>query len=229
MSPLIVLTGAAAIVLLAITLIGLLAGRSYRASYFFAAYLAAVLLGDSLTYFWPQRFYVWSFWMARETVYAALKLGIAVEIARLASQSFPGAAATMRRTLLGVLAVGFALIVGALDANPGIEALATEVQPRLSQTTAFAFVAVWALALWYHLPLHAVHKLILRGLVPYLVVFTLARGLIMSLGLKVWAGANAADAISYVLVLCYWAWKTWTTRETDSAFIRELQPWRSRL
>jgi hypothetical protein len=229
MSPFISLTGAAGIVLLAVALAAVLVRRHYRASYFFGLYLAAVLTGDALTYFWPQRFFVWSFWMLRETLYGALKLGMAVEIARLASQTFPGAAAAIQRAMLAVLAIGLALILAALRAEPGIAALARDVQPRLAETTALVFVVLWALVLWYHLPLHAVHKTILRGLVPYLLVFTLARGLTSSLGWKVSPGANVADVLSYVAVLVYWAVSLWRTPELDSEFIRTLQPWRSRL
>ncbi len=230
MPPSVIATSIVAIALEALILMGLCRDRLYRASYGFVAYLSAVMLGDCLGLLRPQVFlYPWSVWLFRETVYAVLKLATALELAGLVFQSFPGAAASARRAILASLGFAFALLALGVPSAPDLQTLVSNLLPRLAEGTVLVFCAVWGAALWYHLPLHRVHKAILRGLVPYLLAFTIARGLIVSLGWHVWEWANMADILAYLVALTYWAWEAWRPAPPESEFLRELQPWRARL
>jgi hypothetical protein len=117
-------------VLLVALLAGLFVRRLHRVCYSFPAWLLAVLAGDVLMFGWPERFYTWGFWMAKETVYAALKLAIAMEITTLAFQAFPSARATVRRVMLAVLLALLAFVLVGVRYDVALPDLARELQRR---------------------------------------------------------------------------------------------------
>jgi hypothetical protein len=213
-------------VLVAALLAGLFTRRLYRVCHAFPAWLAAVLAGDVLMFFRPERFYTWGFWIAKETAYAVLKLAIAVEITALAFQAFPSARATVRRVMLAVLVVLLAFVVVGVRYDVALEDLAREQQRRLANGVALVFCATWAIVLYYRLPLHRLHRAILRGLVPYLLVFAAASTFTLVLG---WdrRPVNAAETACWALMLAYWGWEVWRPpARGESEFMRRLQPWR---
>jgi hypothetical protein len=224
-----IVTRIVSLLLIPFILVGLARTRLYRASRLFTAYLMVVWLSDVLPLLWPRYFFVWTFWQLKETALGALKLGIAIEIASLAYHSFPRAGAAVMRGLLIVLVIGICVIVGAIPSASGVAELARELQPRLANVTVLVFCLVWALIIWYRIPLHFMHRALLRGFVPYLLVFATVRGLMMDLGWNVWQSVNLADTISYCLLLLYWAWEVWRTHEQEDPFLRTLQPWRAKL
>ena len=218
---------AASLALLVALLAGLFVRRLYRVCYSFPAWLLAVLAGDVLMLFWPERFYTWSFWMAKETAYAALKIAIAGEITVLAFQAFPSAGATVRRVVLGVLLALLAFVLIGVRYDVALQDLARELQRRVANGVALVFCAAWAVVLYYRLPLHRLHRAILRGLVPYLLVFAAASTLTLVFGWDVRPAVNAAEAACWNLMLAYWCWEVWRRPPGhDSAFMRHLQPWR---
>ena len=72
-----------------IALVALLAGIVVRSRarlcWSFAAYVAAVLAGNTLASLWPERFHTQSFWVLKQGAYDALKMAIALELAWRAS------------------------------------------------------------------------------------------------------------------------------------------------
>src|SRR5687767_6364323 len=60
-------------------LAGLATRRLYRLSYSFTVYLLAVALSEALIFLWPARFFIWSFWLTKETLYGLCKLVLALE------------------------------------------------------------------------------------------------------------------------------------------------------
>jgi hypothetical protein len=218
----------ASLALLVALLAGLFVRRLYRVCYSFPTWLLAVLAGDVLMFFWPERFYTWGFWMAKETAYAALKIAIAIEITVLAFQAFPSAGATVRRVLLGVLLALLAFVLIGVRYDVALQDLARELQRRVANGVALVFCAAWAVVLYYRLPLHRLHRAILRGLVPYLLVFAAASTLTLVFGWDVRTAVNAAEAACWALMLAYWCGEVWRRpARDDSAFMRRLQPWRS--
>jgi hypothetical protein len=210
-------------------LAGLLTRRLYRLSYGFTVYLAAVALGETLIFLWPSLFFTWNFWLTKETAYGVCKLALALELTFLAYQAFPSAHLTARRVILLVLVLVLALVVVGVPHAADFPTLARELLRRLAEGTALVFTAVWGLVLWYRLPLHRLHRAILRGLVPYLLVFAAARSLSLALGWNVRTAVSLADAGTYVALLAYWAWEVWRRPPEEPEFLRALQPWRARV
>jgi len=215
--------------LLTTVLLGLGVRRLYRFCYSFAVYLLAVLTGDLLQNCWPERFYTWDFWMVKETLYALLKLAIAVEIVDLSFQAFPSARRNVRRVMLALLVGLLGFVVIGVDDGAELTMLARELQRRAANGIAMLYCAAWAVVLYYHLPLHRLHRAILRGLVPYLLVFAAANTITLVFGWNWRQEVNVAEAAVWALMLAYWSWEVWRRGPAESLFLRELQPWRKRI
>src|SRR5262249_4486389 len=143
----------------------------------FTTYLLLILTCNSLSTFWPETFYTQWFWILKQGLYDAMKMGIAAELAFRVFQAFPTAQATARRVLFALLA-GTALSVvrvphiGGGDSPNAYGAAAMEWEPRVLTGTIWLLNGLALLVIWYRAPLHAYHKAILLGFVPYLLVFT---------------------------------------------------------
>jgi hypothetical protein len=81
-------------------MLGLVVRGRWRASWFFASYVLVVLAGNVLVTWWPASFYTPGFWMAKQLVYDAVKLGLALELAWRTFSAFPGASRRRRTSLL---------------------------------------------------------------------------------------------------------------------------------
>lgn len=221
---------AASILAIAAVLAGLRARHLLRASYAWDLYLLAVLVGESLILTWPQRFYTFSFWQVKETLYGVLKLATAVELGLLTLGSFAGGRRRAQQWTLALLAL--TLVAVSLPTPAGtLSTLALEMQPRLANATALLFAAVWLLVLYYRVPLHRIHRAILRGLTPYLLVFTVAVRLRGTFGVELLDLARSLDSSAYVAMCLYWAWEAWR-RTPEPAYPAELTPylaWRARI
>lgn len=219
----------AGIVGLAAVLAGLFARRLLRACYAWDLYLVSVVVAEVLILTSPHHFYTWTFWSAKETAYGLLKLAIALELGLLTLGAFPGGrhrAQQLTLALLTATAIALAL------PTPGgpVSSLALELQPRLANATALLFAAVWLLVLWYRVPLHRIHRAILRGLTPYLLVFTIAARIRATFGVEVLPLARWLDSTSYVALCFYWAWEAWR-RAPETVYPEALAPylgWRAR-
>jgi hypothetical protein len=216
------------LILLATAIAGLLHHRLYRLCYSFPVWLLAVWASDGLMFAWPQRFYTWTFWLAKETVLAVLKVAIALEIIALAYQAFPQARAAARRLTFFLLVAVLLLLLVEVPWGGYFPTLAVELQRRVANGTALIFCGVWGLVLYYRLPLHALHRAILTGLAAYLVVFTVTNTVPLQLGWGTRQAVNVADAFAWAAVVSYWTWVAWRPQPVPSAFIRTLQPWRAR-
>jgi len=200
----------AGLMLLAACLTGLFVRRRQGLCVSFTLYLAAVLVSDTLVLVWPERFHYWDFWVLKESVHNLLKFGIALELTLRTFRAFPAA----RKTAAGmVLAV---LILTWMSVGPtaplkvvGPQDLALNLQPYVLAGTLWLFLAISILILWYRLPVAPLHKALLLGFVPYLLIFTVTMNLLKAFGgdVRVWAGyfKNAA----YLLLLAYWTLVAW--------------------
>jgi hypothetical protein len=221
------------ILLIPVLLLGLQRRSLLRLCYSFPIYLSAVWLGELAVRSSPQRFYNWGFYVTKETVYGGLKLALAVELAMLAFGRFPGAVATARRALLaGLLVTVGTLLLGPPIAQPGLYGVALALQPRLANGTVLLLLIVWILVLWYHVPVHRLHRAIIRGLVPYLLLF--GNGVTLQMlgrGWDVWRLVNFLNAFAYVTLLLYWTWEAWRRVEEPkpSDAVDPLLAWRARL
>jgi hypothetical protein len=214
---------------LGLLLLGLFRQGLWRCARAFSAYLAAIMLVTLAIRAWPGTFHSPEFYVLKECLYGLLKLAMAVEIAVLTSQAFPGAHLRARRWLaFGTLALTLALAAG-LRHGTGATDLTENVLPRLANGTALLLAGVWGLILWFHLPVHPVHRAILRGLVPYLLVFTVLLSVLRAFRWQILEPVSALNNLCYMILLVYWCWVVWARPQdppVDPALVRQLQPWR---
>jgi hypothetical protein len=204
-----------------------------RLCYTFPVYLAAVWLGDVAIAARPERFFNWGFFVTKQTLYGALKFAIAVEIATLAFGRFPGALAVARRALLAGLIVTLAtLVFGPPIKRWAMVDVGMALQPRLANGTVLVLLIVWVLVLWYHVPVHRLHRAIIRGLVPYMLFF--GDGLVIQFYARhshLHQLTGLLDSAAYLTVLAYWTWEAWrrVDEPTPSDAVSPLLSWRARL
>jgi hypothetical protein len=88
--------------------------------------------------------------------------------------------------------------------------LISRVQPLVLFGAIWLLTGIAAVILWYRLPVHPLHKAILVGLVPYLLVFTISLNLIES-----WGWWEVDDfviffpTLAWLLVLGFWTVVAW--------------------
>lgn len=197
-------------------LVGLWARRRYGVSYSFALYIADILLCESLVMYWPQHFFRWQFWLFKESVYTLLKFAIAMELAARTFRSFPGAQATARRVLFVVLALGYLAILAVPVKGADYGLLAGQVLPRILNATIWLFTAIAVLVLWYRLPVHPLHKAILIGFVPYLLIFSVTMNALDVFGWELRETLGYVHTSAYLLLLLYWCRAAWQRAEAPA-------------
>jgi len=205
----------AGMALLAAILVGLAVTRRYRLWYAFALNLLSTFVAAFLMLSWPARFHSPEFWQGKEMLISVLRFAMAIELAFRTFQSFPGAMATARRVLLPVMALTLVavLAVPAGDYNTFVG----QFLPRVLNGTVWLFTAIAALILWYRLPIHPFHKVVLIAYIPYLLIFTVAANALGApLGWQRSAYMRYADQLAYVLLLLCWNYAVWRTQPAPS-------------
>jgi len=205
----------AAVLLTVAALAGIAVRRRIGVCSTFVVYLGVVAAADLLMLLWPDRFWRLSFFVSKEFVINVLRFGVALELTYRTFRAFPSARAAARGVVLLVLMVILAIVfVGskdleAPDGAPALGPLITRVQPLVVSGSIWLFTAVAGLILWYRLPVHPLHKAILVGLVPYLLLFSVSLNLLESQGWEVRASASYLNTLAFLLVLVYWAVAAW--------------------
>jgi hypothetical protein len=223
--------------LVLVVLAGLLTRRRARLCLSFSLYLATVAVTGILILVRPDRFFVWSFYLNKEFALHVLKLLVVLELTARIFQAFPAARRTAIRMLLvivGVTAVAVAMApVGDAFRDPDHDAraagLMASLQPRIANGTAWLFGSVFALILYYRIPLHPFHRAIAFGFMPYLLMATVLFDLLRRYDFGIARYLSYVDGLSYLLLLVYWARAAWR-RDPPPPVPREvvdrLQPWR---
>ena len=216
--------------LVLLTLAGILARRRWSACWSFSTYLVVILLCNSLVSFWPEHFYKPWFYLVRTGLYDSLKVAIAIELAYRTFQAFPGARATARQLLLLlVIASSAALMAIPWDSSYG--AALFEWEPRILTATIWLLNALAVVVIWYRVPIHAYHKAILLGFVPYLLVFTILLRMLRHYGWDILPFVQSAEPAAYLLLMGWWAWAAWEPEgvpDISPEVLHRLQPWRAR-
>jgi hypothetical protein len=197
------------LLLLAACLAGLFARRRQALCVSFTLYLVAVLVSDGLVLGWSHRFRTWDFWVLKESVHNLLKFGIALELTVRTFRSFPAARKTAAGLVLAVLALTLLSVGPTPRFEAGTEDLALNLQPYVLAGTVWLFIAISVLILWYRLPVVPLHKAILLGFVPYLLIFTVAINLRRSMGTDARVLAGYLKNVAYQLLLAYWTYSAW--------------------
>lgn len=209
-----------AVILLCAILAGLVARRRAASCWSFVAYLAAVALSDLLIGLWPQRFWRKDFWILKESVHNLLKLAVALELMVRIFQPFPSAYAAARRAVIAVVAGLGALVWFSLAGGTDYAAVVGRLHPHVNDGTVWLLVALGAYCLWYHLPLDSLHKAILIGLVPYLLVYSVMQRAVVALGWESGWVFNRSAPVAYLFVLTYWVYVAWRPASVGDAGTR---------
>lgn len=188
-------------------LAGLLVRGRARRCWTFAAYVLAILVGNSLVSLWPERFYNATFWVLKQGVYDTLKMLVALELAWRAFSAFPGALRTVRRALVPLVAAS--TIAVALLTPTSSYRTVWEWQPAVSTAALWALTATALVVVWYHVPLDGWQRAIMLGLASYLVVFVALLGLLERYGWVRRGTIAGAETVAYLALVCYWAWAVW--------------------
>jgi hypothetical protein len=213
---------------MAIALIGIALRNRHRLCRSFTFYLAAVLGFESLAVAWPERFFTYSVWTFQETLFAVLKLALALELVYLTFARLPGALTAAKVVVLAGILV---MLYSVAPFTFNYEHVAARMQPRLATGTAWLFTLYTALVYFFRVPLHPYHRTILIGLVPYLVVSGLLNNLLDVKGWSVLPAVDHLDPLAYLLASAYWARGAWRRDEApveSPAVLETLQPWRVR-
>ena len=210
----------ASIVLIVIVIAGLVTRGRVRSCQTFVVYLAAVGFASALIVLWPDRFYRQWFWILKEGILNALKLGMGLELMVRIFRPFPGAYAAARSLVFLVVAGLGLLIAFARTRGTDYVDVVGRLHPYVNDGTVWLFVALGASALWYHLPLDSVHKAILIGLVPFLLVFSVIQRVLVSVGWERGDAFNSMLPYAYLSVLAYWSWVAWRRSPEDDSGTR---------
>jgi hypothetical protein len=212
-------------------LVGILCRRRAHLCWSFVAYLLAVLVCNTLVSFWPEQFYRGWFYILQHGLFDALKMAIAVELGFRTFQAFPGAQATARRLLFALLVATSVALIGVPVAST-YGAVLLDWQPRVLTGTIWIMNGLAILITWYRVPVHAYHKAILLGFVPYLLVFTTILSLVKQHGWD-WEWLpylQSAEPGVYAFLVGFWAYSAWKPEvepEASPALVQLLQPWRA--
>lgn len=199
----------AGVILTCAILAGLVARRRAASCWSFVAYLAAVALTDLLIALWPERFFRQGFWILKENVHNLLKLAVALELMVRIFQPFPSAYAAARRGVIVVVAGLAALVWFSLSHGTDYVTVVGRLHPHVNDGTVWLLVALGGYCLWYHLPLDTLHKAILIGLVPYLLVYSVVQRAVAALGWERGDLFNTTAPIAYATLLAYWVSVVW--------------------
>jgi hypothetical protein len=221
--------------LLLSALAGLFVRARLRLGYFFPVYLVAVVVLSSLSGIWPERFHTWSFYWAKESVYSLLKVGVALELTVRVFQAFPAARRVARTVFLFVLAITVVAAWSATTTPSGEWGqrqwadLVLALNPRIANGTAWLFGALFALILYYRLPLHPLHKAVAFGFMAYLLLLTFALDQVKRSEFARLTLVSYASSFGYFLLSGFWAWAAWRPDPAPPVapdVVRRLQPWR---
>jgi len=210
---------AVAVVLITAALAGMIVRRRVKVCWTFVVYLGVIAVADLLMLVWPDRFWHLWFYVGKEFVINVLRLAVALELTYRTFRAFPSARAAARGILLLVLLVTLAVvIVGTGDlappeGAPALGPLASRVQPRVLSGAIWLLTAVAGLILWYRLPVHPLHKAILVGLVPYLLVFSASLNMLESRGWEILPVVSYLHTLAFLAVLVYWTFAAWRPDE----------------
>jgi hypothetical protein len=196
------------LLLIASAALGVIVRRRFPAWRFFFVYLVAVFLGGALPQLWPARFFTPEFWQVKETVYVALRFGMAAELAMRTFRAFPGAMATLRRVSFVILLVTLAAVLTA-PVGEGYTSFLSEVQPRVLNGSVWVFTAIAGLVLYYRLPIGRFQKSILLSYLPYVLVFTV---FISHWGQGGWQSGPMvvySNQLAYVALVAFWNVAVW--------------------
>jgi len=192
----------------------LIRGRA-RLCWVFPFYMAAALVGNSLSTFWPDRFLTPAFWVLKQGAYDSLKMLLAIELAWRAFGRFPGAMQTARLALLLLLSLSTLGLVALTP--PSSYATLWNWQPGVATAALWLLTATALIVVWYQIPVHDWQRAIMLGLAPYLLVFVALMGTLERHGWKMERPVVLVEQLSYLALILFWVYASWRRDSADAA------------
>jgi hypothetical protein len=218
------------LLLIGVTVAGVVKRGRLRLCRMFLLFLVVVFLTEILPVFWPEKFWNQAYYLKREPLLNVFRFAVALELAYFAFRSFPGARSTARLLLLLLLTTTLAFVVlSTWEMSklqlPEYNVIIAQIQLPHLIGVVWLLLGITMLILWYRLPVDRMHKAILLGWVPFLIVFSL--GLRLSFDpdaafLFGWKPSieqvNAFTSGAYFLLLTYWARAAWSPVGAQARF-----------
>jgi hypothetical protein len=108
----------------------------------------------------------WSFWIAKETVHALLALALGIEVAWRVFTPLPEARRVARSSALAVGLLTVAVLIFAPHDHPAVALL-----PALAGGLACFYAGTALTMMSFYVPADPLHKVVLLGLSPYMVLY----------------------------------------------------------
>lgn len=211
------------IALIATLLTALVSRKRYRACLSFLLYVVAVLIPSFLFTVWPVRFYTWENYFLRESVHNLLKFAIALELGYRTFRAFPAALIQARRIACAILALVAIIAIAGSSVEGRPSDLPVEWHARVLNGTIWLLTGIAVLILWYRLPVDPLHKAILVGFVPYLLLFSVGMRAVVEMGLEKSQLFHTIHAAAYVVLLAYWNRAAWAPAPVQTLAPRSVQ------
>lgn len=200
-------------------LAGLFVRRKLVESRVLPFWLAAILVSGTLKLVWPD-VNTWTFWIAKELVHDGLYLLLGVELAAKLYGHLPQTAPRAGNLVLVVLA-GTVLLVATTPEG----SVVTTLLPRLTLALAFLYLGLYAIAVYYYVPLGILHHTILRGITLCLLVYTFTWAHAdEDTRLAAWTNASAFAVLLVALLRAAWMRDT---PAADRETVTWIWPWES--
>src|SRR5262245_55216110 len=210
------------ILLVGVTILGIVKRGRLRLCRMFVLFLVVVCVTDILPTLWEAQFYTKDFWLFRESLHNVLRFAVALELAYFAFRSFPGARSTARALLLFLLVTTLASVLWAsweFRRLPEFFEIIGQIQLPQLMGIIWLLTGIALLILWYRLPVDRMHKAILLGWVPYLLIFTFGLKLAAAYGWnEVIPKVNYVTTGAYFLLLGFWAVAAWAPAGAQARF-----------
>ncbi|HET9315484.1 MAG TPA: hypothetical protein VFQ51_07820, partial [Vicinamibacteria bacterium] len=129
----------------------------------FVVYLLSTASFQSLIIWWPERFFVFTFYFVKELVLVLLKIGVAFEIWQRCFSSFPQARVRTGFLLTSALAVMALASQLVPDGLYPYDLLMGVILPRLQSGVLLLYALLVCATAWYRVPMHPTHRAILLG------------------------------------------------------------------
>ena len=195
-------------------------GRSQRAVSL-PLLLIALMVPDAVVAAFP-RANTWRFWIVKESIHTVLFLALGLEIAGRAFRRLPGAAQVARRMIAAVVGVTAILVAAGWAEFAVVSAL-----PRALVGVAWLYTGTFLVMALFSIPVDPLHKAVLLGFAPYMMVYALTWGQVKSrAGLAVVNIVNPAMFLLALTVLLVAAWRREGEPPASREVVRFLWPWR---
>jgi hypothetical protein len=175
------------------------------------------------------RYHSWDLYLAKESLVAALRLLLAVELYVRLFAGLPGARRLANWPLLASLGITLLYLwTSTIRADP-VKSFQTII-PIATDGATLVLTTILALAAWFRVPADPFHRAILRGLVAYLLVYTLGIHLFTAFGWGSRLAINRVTGLSYIILLVYWgvaAWRPVDAQPAPPGVVRRLRTWAS--